>query len=150
MLERALGQACAFLREFTGNDAPAPRRSTLQEGVAATTKATHGYIDYPGLAITYPVGYNAPRMNTIVRSVVFDAWLKALRDPNGKARIVSRLNALQYGNFGDCAPVGEGVSEMRIHCGPGYRVYYTRRDRTVYLLLIAGDKSTQQRDIKAA
>ena len=54
------------------------------------------------------------------------------------------------GNFGDCEPVGEGVSEMRIHYGPGYRVYFTRRDSVVYLLLLGGDKSTQKRDIKHA
>lgn len=89
-------------------------------------------------------------MNTVVRSMVFDTWLKALRDVRGKARIVARLNSLQHGNFGDCAPVGEGVCELRVHCGPGYRVYYARRERTVYLLLLGGDKSTQQRDIRAA
>lgn len=81
---------------------------------------------------------------------MFDAWLKTLRDLKGRARIVSRLEAAERGNFGDCEPVGEGVSEMRIHCGPGYRVYYTRRGRTVYLLLVGGDKSTQKWDIRAA
>ena len=54
------------------------------------------------------------------------------------------------GNFGDCEPVGEGVSEMRIHYGPGYRVYLTRRAEVIYLLLVGGDKSTQKRDIKRA
>lgn len=54
------------------------------------------------------------------------------------------------GNFGDCEPVGEGVSEMRIHVGPGYRVYFTREGRVVYVLLVGGDKSTQKRDIKRA
>ena len=61
-----------------------------------------------------------------MRSAVFDAWLKTLQDFKGRARVVSRLAAAERGNFGDCEPVGEGVSEMRIHCGPGYRVYYTR------------------------
>jgi len=60
------------------------------------------------------------------------------------------LDAAALGNFGDCAPVGAGVSEMRIHTGPGYRVYYTRRDSVLYLLLLGGDKSTQKRDIKRA
>jgi putative addiction module killer protein len=68
----------------------------------------------------------------------------------GRARILARLDAAALGNFGDCAPVGAGVSEMRIHTGAGYRVYYTRRDSVVYLLLLGGDKSTQARDIKRA
>jgi putative addiction module killer protein len=89
-------------------------------------------------------------MNRLIHSAAFDAWLKNLRDPRGRARIVTRLEAAEHGNFGDCEPVGGGVSEMRIHCGPGYRVYYTRRGLSIYLLLAGGDKSTQQRDIRAA
>lgn len=68
----------------------------------------------------------------------------------GKARIIARLDSAAMGNFGDCEPVGEGVSEMRIHTGSGYRVYFTRRGRVVYVLLLGGDKSTQKRDIKRA
>jgi putative addiction module killer protein len=68
----------------------------------------------------------------------------------GRARILARLDAAALGNFGDCAPVGAGISEMRIHTGPGYRVYYTRRDSVVYLLLLGGDKSAQSRDVKRA
>lgn len=67
-----------------------------------------------------------------------------------KARILARLESAALGNFGDCEPVGEGVSEMRIHSGPGYRVYYARRDLVVYVLLVGGDKSTQKRDIRRA
>ena len=89
-------------------------------------------------------------MNTFLRTHEFDVWLKALRDPIGKARIVARIRSAEYGNFGDCEPVGEGVSEMRIHCGPGYRVYYARKGRIVYWLLCGGDKATQKRDIKRA
>ncbi len=89
-------------------------------------------------------------MITFVRTPEFDAWLKALRDPIGKARITSRIRSAEQGNFGDCEPVGDGVSEMRIHCGPGYRVYYSRRGKVVYLLLCGGSKSTQSRDIKQA
>ena len=89
-------------------------------------------------------------MSTFLRTPEFDAWLKALRDPIGKARIVARIRAAEQGNFGDCEPVGEGVSEMRIHCGPGYRVYYCRRGKVVYLLLCGGDKTTQKWDIKQA
>ena len=89
-------------------------------------------------------------MITFIRTPEFDAWLKALRDPIGKARIISRIRSAEQGNFGDCEPVGDGVSEMRIHCGPGYRVYYSRRGQVVYLLLCGGSKSTQSRDIKQA
>jgi len=89
-------------------------------------------------------------MNTLIRTAEFAAWLEKLRDLKGKARILSRLDGAALGNFGDCEPVGEGVSEMRIHFGPGYRVYYTRRGTQVYLLLVGGDKATQKRDIKTA
>jgi putative addiction module killer protein len=89
-------------------------------------------------------------MNSFLRTDEFDAWLAGLKDKVGKARILQRLDAAQHGNFGDCAPVGEGVSEMRIHIGPGYRLYYTRRGEVVYLLLLGGNKSTQARDIKRA
>lgn len=89
-------------------------------------------------------------MITFIRTPEFDAWLKALRDPIGKARIISRIRSAEQGNFGDCEPVGDGVWEMRIHCGPGYRVYYSRRGQVVYLLLCGGSKSTQSRDIKQA
>ncbi|OAN45852.1 type II toxin-antitoxin system RelE/ParE family toxin [Magnetospirillum moscoviense] len=89
-------------------------------------------------------------MNTMQRTASFDAWLSALADNKGKARILARLTAAEMGNFGDCESVGEGVSEMRIHFGPGYRVYFTRRGKVVYLLLLGGDKSTQARDIKRA
>ena len=83
-------------------------------------------------------------------SIEFVKWLEAMRDPLAKVRIVTRLRMAQAGNFGDCEAVGEGVCEMRIHQGPGYRVYFTRRDKVVYLLLMGGDKSTQSRDIKRA
>ena len=89
-------------------------------------------------------------MDSFQRTSEFDAWLKALRDPVGKAQIISRIRSAEAGNFGDCEPVGEGVSEMRVHCGPGYRVYYSRTGDVVYLLLCGGDKSTQKRDIKQA
>lgn len=89
-------------------------------------------------------------MNTFLRSDVFDTWLSALKDKVGRARIIHRIRAAEYGNFGDCEPVGEGVSEMRIHFGPGYRVYFTRRGDVVYLLLSGGNKSSQKRDIKHA
>ena len=89
-------------------------------------------------------------MNTFLRSDEFDAWLIGLKDKHGRARIVQRIRSAEHQNFGDCEPVGEGVSEMRVHFGPGYRVYFTRRGEVVYLLLLGGDKSSQKRDIKRA
>ena len=89
-------------------------------------------------------------MNTFLRTDEFDSWLAALKDKQGRARIVHRIRSAEHGNFGDCEPVGEGVSEMRIHVGPGYRAYFTRRAEVVYLLLVGGDKSSQKRDIKRA
>ncbi|MFJ2485800.1 type II toxin-antitoxin system RelE/ParE family toxin [Pseudomonas sp. NPDC087639] len=84
------------------------------------------------------------------RSRTFAEWLDILRDTIGKARIIARLRAAEHGNFGDCEFVGDSVYEMRVHYGPGYRIYFTRRDEVIYLLLIGGDKSTQKRDIKRA
>ena len=89
-------------------------------------------------------------MNLFERTNEFDSWLSGLKDNIGRARIALRIRSAEHGNFGDCDPVGEGVSEMKIHIGPGYRAYFTRRGKTVYLLLLGGDKSTQKRDIKRA
>lgn len=86
-------------------------------------------------------------MNIFVRSSDFDAWLSGLADQKTKARVLARLRSAMLGNFGDCEPVGEGVSEMRIHAGPGYRVYFLRTGATIYLLLTGGDKSSQKQDI---
>jgi len=89
-------------------------------------------------------------MYTFLRTPEFDKWLKKLRDPIGKARIIARIRSAEAGNFGDCEPVGNRVSEMRIHYGPGYRVYYSREGETAYLLLCGGDKSSQKKDIDKA
>jgi putative addiction module killer protein len=89
-------------------------------------------------------------VNSLIATPEFEQWLERLRDAKGKARILARLDSAGLGNFGDCQSVGDGVSEMRIHFGPGYRVYFTRRGTSVYVLLIGGDKSTQKRDIKRA
>jgi putative addiction module killer protein len=83
-------------------------------------------------------------------TLVFSAWLDNLRDERAKARIVDRLVRLAAGHYGDAAPVGEGVTELRIHHGPGYRVYTARQGRAVVVLLCGGDKDTQQRDIARA
>lgn len=80
----------------------------------------------------------------------FSAWLKDLRDLPGKAKIMARIQRLEDGNPGDVAPVGDGVSEMRIHFGPGYRVYFVNRGGELIVLLCGGDKSSQGRDIEAA
>lgn len=89
-------------------------------------------------------------MSTFLTTSEFSDWLAALRDPTAKARITHRIRSAEQGNFGDCEPVGDGISEMRIHVGAGYRVYYTRRGEVIYLLLCGGDKSSQKRDIKHA
>lgn len=89
-------------------------------------------------------------MNTIRRTEEFIAWISKLKDVAGKARIAARLKMAAAGNFGDHKSVGQGVMEMRIHTGPGYRVYYAQEGDTVYILLIGGDKSTQDKDIKKA
>lgn len=87
---------------------------------------------------------------TIFTTDLFDAWFAALRDKRGKARIEARLRRAEQGYWGDVKPVGEGVSELRIHTGPGYRVYLTRRGQDVVVLLAGGDKDSQAKDIKAA
>jgi putative addiction module killer protein len=97
----------------------------------------------------YPSGYMC-MMNTILRTDVFDAWLSKLKDPRAKARIIKRVRSAERGNLGDCKPVGAGVSEMRIHFGPGYRVYFMRTGDMVYLLLCGGTKRGQSSDIAKA
>ncbi|HVI06655.1 MAG TPA: type II toxin-antitoxin system RelE/ParE family toxin [Candidatus Binatia bacterium] len=89
-------------------------------------------------------------MNTLLRSSDFDDWLSRLTDQKAKARILARVRSATLGNFGDCEPVGEGVSEMRVHTGAGYRVYYTRTASTVYVLLAGGVKASQTKDIAKA
>jgi putative addiction module killer protein len=89
-------------------------------------------------------------MNTLIQSAVFAEWLGGLKDEIGKARILHRMAQATLGNFGDSEPVGEGVSEMRIHYGPGYRVYFMRQGAVIYVLLCGGDKATQKRDIAKA
>jgi putative addiction module killer protein len=89
-------------------------------------------------------------VNTIETTEIFDAWLSALRDPQAAYRVNARIFRAEQGNFGDVKPVSEGVSEMRIHYGPGYRVYFKQTGQTIYLLLAGGDKSTQAHDIKTA
>lgn len=89
-------------------------------------------------------------MAAIYQSAIFRKWLSGLKDVQAKAAIGRRIERAEGGNFGDCKLVGNGVSEMRIKVGPGYRVYFVRRGERVYLLLMGGDKSSQAGDIKAA
>lgn len=86
----------------------------------------------------------------IEKTEVFDKWLKKLRDRKAVLAIAKRLDRAITGNFGDVASVGEGISEMRIFVGPGYRLYYTIRKHTIILMLCGGDKSTQEKDIQKA
>jgi putative addiction module killer protein len=80
----------------------------------------------------------------------FSWWLRSLRDSQARARIAARIRRLAFGNPGDVRPVGEGISELRIHHGAGYRVYYVQRGAALIVLLCGGDKSTQERDIELA
>jgi len=86
----------------------------------------------------------------IRQTEVFSRWFGGLRDRNARARIDARIRRLSLGNPGDVEPVGEGVSELRIDYGSGYRVYYVQRGKTLVILLAGGDKGTQAQDIKKA
>jgi putative addiction module killer protein len=89
-------------------------------------------------------------MPEIRKTEIYANWLDGLCDIHARARILARVERLATGNPGDVKPVGEGVSEMRIDYGPGYRVYYKKYGREVVILLAGGDKRTQARDIKTA
>ena len=89
-------------------------------------------------------------MIEIRKTELFVRWLDNLMDIQARARVQARIERLVAGNPGDVEPVGEGVSELRINYGPGYRVYFKRRGRELIILLAGGDKRTQARDIKAA
>lgn len=89
-------------------------------------------------------------MRTVLTTEVFDTWFSGLKDAQARARVLARIRRAEDGNPGDCAPVGEGVSEMRIHYGPGYRVYFTQRGLEIIILLAGGNKATQAKDIKNA
>lgn len=90
-------------------------------------------------------------MVEIIQSDTFEQWFRKLKDQQAKARIAARLRRVEEsGHFGDAKPIREGVSEMRIDHGPGYRVYFMQRGAVLVVLLAGGDKSTQAADIKAA
>lgn len=89
-------------------------------------------------------------MFELKQTETFRKWRSKLKDVHARALIASRLDRLAYGHAGDAEPVGEGVSELRIHHGPGYRVYFQQRGTTIIVLLCGGDKGSQAKDIKAA
>lgn len=89
-------------------------------------------------------------MYEIRKTDTYARWLDGLRDVHARARVLARVERLAAGNPGDVKPLGEGVSELRINYGPGYRVYFTMRGRTLIILLAGGDKRTQAADIKTA
>ena len=89
-------------------------------------------------------------MIEIRKTDTFAKWIDSVRDVRARARILVRLERLSLGNPGDVRPVGEGVSELRIDYGPGYRVYYKKAGQKIVILLAGGDKRTQDKDIKTA
>ncbi len=89
-------------------------------------------------------------MFTVIQTEDFRDWLDALKDMRAQVRIAARLRFAEAGNLGDWKSVGDGLSEMRVDVGPGYRLYFTRRQNILIVMLAGGDKSTQARDIKRA
>lgn len=81
---------------------------------------------------------------------VFSKWLSKLKDMRGRIAIARRIDRMQHGNFGDAQSVGTNISELRITTGPGYRVYFTKKEEKIIILLVGGDKSTQSKDIEKA
>lgn len=97
----------------------------------------------------YPYGYSGG-VFTVCQTEQFVAWLDALKDMRAQVRIAARLRQAEAGNLGDWQPIDGEVSEMRVHYGPGYRLYFVRRGRVIVVMLNAGDKSSQKRDIRHA
>ena len=89
-------------------------------------------------------------MIELKQTETFQKWRTRLKDARARALIASRLDRLAFGHAGDVEPVGHGISELRIHHGPGYRVYFQKRGNTIIVLLCSGDKGTQAKDIKTA
>lgn len=102
------------------------------------------------LVVSLEIDNYSCQMIELIRSATFDSWLSGLRDRRAVARIAARLDRLAAGNPGDVEPVGEGVSELRINYGPGYRAYFIQRGPVLVILLCGGDKSTQNKDIRQA
>lgn len=107
------------------------------------------HLPRPGLDLSYPIGY-CLALFRIQQTDAFTKWLVNLRDVRAKGRILARLDSVRLGNLGDTKSIGGGVSEMRIDVGGGYRIHFTRRRRTVVILLVGGDKGSQATDIVRA
>lgn len=99
--------------------------------------------------MSYPLRYTRAVIE-IVQTDLFRRWLDRLRDRRAQARIAARIIAMQEGHFGDWKAIDRTVSELRVHAGPGYRIYFTRRGDTLVILLAGGDKQSQRRDIESA
>lgn len=98
-----------------------------------------------------PQGVNySGHMLEVYKTEEFTRWFKGLRDRQARARIQARIDRLEQGHFGDAQSVGDGVSELRLFHGPGYRIYFTRRSLVIVILLTGGDKSSQAKDIAKA
>lgn len=97
----------------------------------------------------YPMGYII-YMIEVRETQMYTLWFRKLRDRQAKARILARIRRLSLGNPGDIRSLGEGVLELKIDYGPGYRIYYKQREKTLVILLAGGDKRTQQQDIEKA
>ena len=89
-------------------------------------------------------------MYVLQKTDIFNEWLKRLRDKKALARIIFRMTKMEMGLLGDYKSIGDGISEIRIDYGPGYRLYFTKKNNVIIVLLIGGDKSTQSRDIAKA
>ena len=103
----------------------------------------------PALTRKYPYGYTLP-VFVVRQTEAFVAWLDSLKDKRAQVRIAARLRQAEAGNLGDWQPTEGDLSEMRVHYGPGYRLYFVRRGRVIIVILSGGDKSTQKRDIRRA
>ena len=104
---------------------------------------------FPVVDRPYPYGYNEA-MYTVRQTEEFVAWLDDLKDKRVQVRIAARLRQVEAGNLGDWQPIEGDVSELRVDFGPGYRLFFTRRGRIIIVMLTAGDKSSQKRDIRRA
>ncbi len=89
-------------------------------------------------------------MYEIKSTKIFSQWLLKLKDMKGRIAVARRIERMEHGNFGDIKSVGTSISELRITTGPGYRVYFTKREERIIILLVGGDKSTQSKDIEKA
>lgn len=97
----------------------------------------------------YPIEYTF--VYFIEKTVEFDKWMRKLKDLRAKSKILFRIQKIENdGHFGDCEPVGDGVFELKINYAKGYRVYFSEKDGKIIILLVGGDKSTQQKDIEKA